>query len=94
METHVRLCFEELIRKRDAVLNQHLQAKERGDQGAEGLVESESQKLLQLIRRRDQRLAEIAQQRALFLSGLERLGVAIGITPSGPGQRRTFFSAT
>ena len=77
VERHVRLCFEELIRKRDEILNRHLLAKEQGDPGVNGLIEIESQKLLELQRRRDRRLEELKRQRALSLQGLQRLGVAL-----------------
>jgi superfamily II DNA or RNA helicase len=77
VERHVRLCFEELIKKRDEILAKHLLAKDQGDPGVEGLIEIESQKLLELQRRRDRRLGEIKRQRALSLQGIERLGVAL-----------------
>lgn len=77
VEKHVRLCFEELIQKRNEILGRHLLAKDQGDPAAEGLINIESEKLLALIRRRDQRLQEISQQRALSLQGVERLGVAM-----------------
>jgi len=77
VERHVRLCFEELIQKRNDILSRHLLTKDQGDPAAEGLINIESEKLLALIRRRDQRLQEITQQRALSLQGVERLGVAL-----------------
>jgi superfamily II DNA or RNA helicase len=77
IEKHVKLCFGELERKRNEVLNRHLLAKDQGDPAADGLIEIESQKLLGLLRRRDQRLQEIERQRALFLQGVERLAVAL-----------------
>ncbi|MBM4286001.1 MAG: DUF3883 domain-containing protein [Deltaproteobacteria bacterium] len=77
IEKHVRLCFGELERKRNDILNRHLLAKDQGDPAAEGLIEIESQKLMALLRRRDQRLQEIERQRALFLQGVERLGVCL-----------------
>jgi SNF2 family DNA or RNA helicase len=77
VEKHVRLCFDELIQKRNDILSRHLVAKDQGDPAAEGLINIESEKLLALIRRRDQRLQEITQQRALSLQGLERLGLAL-----------------
>ncbi|MEO0080746.1 MAG: helicase-related protein [candidate division WOR-3 bacterium] len=77
VERHVKLCFEELIRKRNEVLSRHLLAKDRGDAAAEGLAEIESQKLIDLQRRRDRRYAELARQRELSLQGIERIAVAL-----------------
>ena len=77
VEKHVRLCFEELIQKRNDILSRHLIAKDQEDPAAEGLINIESEKLLALIRRRDQRLQEIAHQRALSLQGVERLGIGL-----------------
>jgi len=77
VEIHVRLCFDELIRKRDEILSRHLLTRDQGDPAAEGLIEIESQKLLDLQRRRDRRMDEIRRQRALSLQGIERLGVAL-----------------
>ncbi|MBW1947077.1 MAG: DUF3883 domain-containing protein [Deltaproteobacteria bacterium] len=77
VEQHVCLCFEELIQKRNDILSRHLLAKDQGDPAAEGLINIESEKLMALIRRRDQRLQEISQQRALSLQGVERLGVGL-----------------
>ncbi len=50
---------------------------DQGDPAAEGLIEIESQKLLELQQRRDRRLQEISRQRALSLQGIERLAVAL-----------------
>jgi superfamily II DNA or RNA helicase len=77
VEMHVSLCFAELIQKRNDILSRHLMAKDQGDPAAEGLINIESEKLMNLIRRRDQRLQEITQQRALSLQGVERLGVGL-----------------
>ncbi len=77
VERHVSLCFEELIRKRDEILGRHILARDQGDPAAEGLIEIESQKLLELQQRRDRRLQEIIRQRALSLQGIERLAVAL-----------------
>lgn len=77
VERHVRLCFEELISKRDEILAKHLLARDEGDPTAEGLIEIETQKLLDLQRRRDRRRQELERQRALSLQGLEGLGVAL-----------------
>ena len=77
IERSVRTCFEELIAKRDEVLNRHLMAQEQGDPAAIGLAELEAQKLQELQRRRDLRLNELARQRALSLQGVERIGLAI-----------------
>jgi superfamily II DNA or RNA helicase len=77
VERHVRLCFEELIRKRNEVLSKHLLAKDMGDPASEGLVEIESQKVIELQRRRDHRNAELARQREMSLQGIERVAVAL-----------------
>ncbi len=77
IEASVRACFEELIKKRDAVLSKHLVAQDQGDPSAVGLAESEAQKLRELQRRRDLRLTELARQRSLSLQGVERIGLAV-----------------
>jgi superfamily II DNA or RNA helicase len=77
IERSVCACFEELIERRDRVLAKHLHAQEQGDPTAIGLAEMEGQKLQELQRRRDLRLAELARQRALSLQGVERLGLAL-----------------
>jgi hypothetical protein len=77
IESSVRACFDELIRKRDAVLNKHLVAQDDGDPSAVGLAELEAQKLHELQRRRDLRLNELARQRSLSLQGVERIGLAV-----------------
>ena len=77
IESSVRACFEELIRKRDAILSKHLVAQDQGDPTAIGLAEMEAQKLHDLQRRRDIRLTELARQRSLSLQGVERIGVAV-----------------
>jgi SNF2 family DNA or RNA helicase len=91
IERHVSLCFGELIHKRDEILNRHLVARDQGDPTAEGLIEIESQKLMELQRRRDQRLMEIQRQRALSLQGIERIGVAL-VLPH-PDRRAPGISA-
>jgi len=77
IEASVRACFDELIKKRDAVLNKHLVAQDQGDPSAIGLAELEAQNLHALQRRRDLRLTELARQRSLSLQGVERIGVAM-----------------
>ena len=77
IESSVRACFEELIKKRDAILSKHLVAQDQGDPTAIGLAEVEAQKLHDLQRRRDIRLTELARQRSLSLQGVERIGVAV-----------------
>jgi SNF2 family DNA or RNA helicase len=77
IEASVRACFEELIKRRDAVLNKHLMAQDKGDPTAIGLAELEAQKLADLQRRRDIRLTELARQRSLSLQGVERIGMAV-----------------
>ena len=77
IESSVRSCFDELIRKRDSVLNKHLVAQDQGDPGAIGLAELEAQKLHELQRRRDLRLNELARQRSLSIQGVERIGLAV-----------------
>jgi superfamily II DNA or RNA helicase len=77
IEASVRACFDELIKKRDAVLSKHLVAQDQGDPSAIGLAESEAQKLHELQRRRDLRLTELARQRSLSLQGVERIGLAV-----------------
>jgi len=77
VERHVNLCFDELIRKRNEVLGRHLVTKDSGDPNAEGLVEIESQKVNDLIRRRDRRNAELTRQREMSLQGVERVAVAL-----------------
>ena len=77
VKRHVELCFTELIDKRDEVLTKHLIARDHGDPTAEGLIEIESQKILDLQRRRDSRCEELERQRALSLRGLERIAVAL-----------------
>jgi hypothetical protein len=77
IERSVRTCFEELIAKRDTVLAKHLAAQDAGDPSAIGLAESEAQKLQELQRRRDLRLADLARQRSLSLQGVERIGLAM-----------------
>jgi hypothetical protein len=77
VKRHVELCFAELIDKRDEVLTKHLIARDHGDPTAEGLIEIESQKILDLQRRRDSRCDELERQRALSLRGLERIAVAM-----------------
>jgi len=77
IESSVRSCFDELIRKRDAVLSKHLVAQDQGDPSAIGLAELEAQKLHELQRRRDLRLNELARQRSLSLQGVERIGLAL-----------------
>jgi hypothetical protein len=77
IERSVRTCFEELIAKRDAVLAKHLAAQDAGDPSAIGLAESEAQKLQELQRRRDLRLADLARQRSLSLQGVGRIGLAL-----------------
>jgi SNF2 family DNA or RNA helicase len=77
IESSVRACFEELIKKRDAILNKHLVAQDRGETTAIGLAELEAQKIHDLQRRRDIRLTDIARQRSLSLQGVERIGVAL-----------------
>lgn len=77
VKRHVELCFTELIDKRDEVLTKHLIARDHGDPTADGLIEIESQKILDLQRRRDSRCEELERQRALSLRGLERIAVAL-----------------
>jgi SNF2 family DNA or RNA helicase len=77
IEASVRACFEELIKKRDAILNKHLVAQDKGDPTAIGLAELEAQKLNDLQRRRDIRLTELARQRSLSLQGVERIGMVL-----------------
>lgn len=77
VKRYVELCFAELIDKRDEVLTKHLIARDHGDPTAEGLIEIESQKILDLQRRRDNRCEELERQRALYLRGLERIAVAL-----------------
>lgn len=77
IEASVRACFEELIKKRDAVLSKHLVAQDQGDPSAVGLAELEAQKMQDLVRRRDLRLTELARQRSLSLQGVECLGRAV-----------------
>jgi hypothetical protein len=77
IERSVKTCFEELIERRNAILSKHLLAQDRGDASAYGLAEVEAQKLQDLQRRRDLRLAELARQRSLSLQGVERIGLAI-----------------
>lgn len=77
IEASVRACFEELIRKRDAILSKHLIAQDQGDPTAIGLAELEAQKLNELQRRRDIRLTQLARQRSLSLQGVERIGMAV-----------------
>jgi hypothetical protein len=77
IEKSVRSCFDELIKKRDAILSKHLIAQDRGDPTAIGLAELEAQKLHELQRRRDLRFGEMARQRSLSLQGIERIGLAL-----------------
>ncbi len=77
VKRHVELCFTELIDKRDEVLTKHLIARDHGDPTADGLIEIESQKILDLQRRRDSRCEELERQRALSLRGLGRIAVAL-----------------
>lgn len=77
VKRHVELCFAELIDKRDEVLTKHLIARDHSDPTADGLIEIESQKILDLQRRRDSRCEELERQRALSLRGLERIAVAL-----------------
>jgi hypothetical protein len=77
VERHVRLCFEELIKKRDEILARHLIARDEGDPAAEGLIEIESQKLIDLQRRRDRRLDELHRQRALSLQRIDQVGAVL-----------------
>jgi hypothetical protein len=77
VKRHIELCFAELIDKRDEVLTKHLIARDHGDPTAEGLIEIESQKILDLQRRRDSRREELERQCALSLRGLERIAVAL-----------------
>jgi hypothetical protein len=64
IQRSVVTCFNELIQKRDEVLARHILAQDRGETTAIGLAEMEGQKLQDLIRRRDQRLAELARRRS------------------------------
>jgi hypothetical protein len=77
IERHVKLCFGELIDKRNEILGKHLLAKDRGDSTADGLIEIESQKLIELQRRREIRLEEIKHQRDLSLQDIKRIGSAL-----------------
>jgi hypothetical protein len=77
IEASVRACFDELIKKRDAVLSKHLVAQDQGDPSAIGLAESEAQKPHKLQRRRDLRMTELARQRSLSLQGVDRIGLAV-----------------
>ena len=77
IERHVKLCFKELIQRRDKVLSKHLLAREPGDPTAEGLIEIESQRILELQRRRGIRLAELRRQRDLSLQDVKRVGIAL-----------------
>ena len=76
IERSVRTCFEELIERRNAVLAKHLLAQDKGDTTAFGLAELEAQKVQELQRRRDIRMAELARQRSLSIQGVERIGLA------------------
>ncbi len=77
IQRSVETCFNELIQKRDEVLARHIVAQDRGETTAIGLAEMEAQKLQDLQRRRDQRLAELARRRSLSLQGVERIGLAL-----------------
>lgn len=77
IERHVKLCFKELIERRDEILSRHLLAKEQGDPTAEGLIEIESQRILELQGRRGIRLAELGRQRDLSLQDVKRVGIAL-----------------
>lgn len=77
IESSVRACFTELIARRDEVLAKHMIAQQEGNQTAIGLAEMEGQKLQELHRRRDVRLAELARQRSLSVQGVDRIGIAL-----------------
>jgi len=70
---HIEISLTELISREDEKLGRYNEDKERGAEGAAGLVAQTITRMKELEDRRERRRAEMARQRHLTLQGVERI---------------------
>ena len=73
MAKHIEVSLTELISREDEKLGRYNEDKERGAEGAAGLVAQTIARMKELEDRRERRRAEMARQRHLTLQGVERI---------------------
>jgi superfamily II DNA or RNA helicase len=74
---HVEIALTELIARADQEIGRFEEEKNRGVEGAPGLLAIAEEKHEKLCRRRQQRLEELERQKALSLQGIERIASAL-----------------
>jgi superfamily II DNA or RNA helicase len=74
---HIEISLTELISKEDEKLGRYVEDRERGVEGASGLVSQTVIRMKELEDRRDGRRVELARQRELTLQGVERIASAL-----------------
>ncbi len=77
IQDHVELSLTELIFRADQEVARFEEEKNRGVEGAAGLLAIANEKQDQLLRRRDRRRDELERQKALSLQGVERIASAL-----------------
>jgi superfamily II DNA or RNA helicase len=73
VSAHVELSLTELLQRADDEIGRAQEAKERGDQGAEGRLTQAEARHAELLARRERRRTDLDRQRSLTLQAAERL---------------------
>jgi superfamily II DNA or RNA helicase len=73
VSAHVELSLTELLQRADDEIGRAQEAKERGDQGAEGRLTQAEARHSELLARRERRRTDLERQRSLTLQAAERL---------------------
>jgi len=71
--THVEVALTELIQREDEKIGRFAEERDRGVEGAAGLLAAAEAKHAELVARRERRREELARQRALTIQDVERV---------------------
>jgi superfamily II DNA or RNA helicase len=74
---HIELSLTELIAREDQLIGRLSEEKERGVEGAAGILAQAEERCAKLEARRQQRRQELGRQRALTLQSVERIAAAL-----------------
>jgi hypothetical protein len=75
--SHVEVALTELIQREDDKIGRFAEERERGVEGAAGLLAAAESKHVELVARRERRREELARQRALTIQDVERITSAL-----------------